>query len=120
MQTRRHARDISAALLAVVATSLLAVGSVAAHRQIVDPKGGDTLISGPIARPWVQAHCHAAALAGRLRSVRWRRGVPARRDAPMPVKRHQPRRPGDRPITDSAPQEDRAAALYGRRLFLTR
>ena len=63
MQTRRHARDISAALLAVVATSLLAVGSVAAHRQIVDPKGGDTLISGPIARPWVQAHCHAAALA---------------------------------------------------------
>ncbi len=63
MHPRRHARDISAALLAVVATSLLAVGSVAEHRQIVDPKGGDTLISGPIARPWVQAHCHAAALA---------------------------------------------------------
>jgi hypothetical protein len=45
-------------------SSLGLAAPAAAHSQIVTPPGADEpVVSGPIARPWVQAHCHAAAPA---------------------------------------------------------
>ena len=62
MRTRRHHRGAVAAILSLVATALLAVGSAAAHTQSVDPNGGDAgWIDEPISKPWAQAHCHSAA-----------------------------------------------------------
>ena len=64
MQHPRPVRGISAILLSLVATALFAVGSVAAHTQTVNPNGGDAgWVNEPIARPWVQGHCHAQAPA---------------------------------------------------------
>jgi hypothetical protein len=35
-----------------------------AHSQVVAPPSADEpVVSGPIARPWVQGHCHAQAPA---------------------------------------------------------
>jgi hypothetical protein len=63
MQTRRHARGAIGAVLGVMATLVLVVGTVAAHSQTVDPNGGDGGFVKPIARPWIQGHCRAAAPA---------------------------------------------------------
>ncbi len=63
MQHGRHARRFGAVILSLVATALLAVGSVAAHTQTVDPNGnGDGFVKG-ISNAWAQAHCHAQAPA---------------------------------------------------------
>jgi hypothetical protein len=38
--------------------------SAAAHSQIVQPPSHDEpVVTGPISRPWAQAHCHAASPA---------------------------------------------------------
>jgi hypothetical protein len=50
----------------VAALALLAAMAipVAAHSQTVTPAGQDAaVVSGPIARPWIQGHCKAAAPA---------------------------------------------------------
>lgn len=44
------------------AAPLLMAGPAAAHTQTVTPPGQDgPVVSGPIARPWIQGHCQAAA-----------------------------------------------------------
>jgi len=49
-------------LLAALALLAAVAMPVAAHRQVVTPPGqGEVLIDGPIARPWIEAHCRAAA-----------------------------------------------------------
>jgi hypothetical protein len=48
--------------LVAVAPLLMAVPA-AAHTQTVTPPGQDPVVSGPIARPWIQGHCQAAAPA---------------------------------------------------------
>ena len=55
-------RFLSAAFVAAAA-SLLIAGPAAAHTQTVTPPGQDAVVEGPIARPWVQGHCHAQAPA---------------------------------------------------------
>ena len=50
----------------VAALALLAALAmpVAAHTQTVTPPGQDTaVVTGPIARPWIQGHCRSAAPA---------------------------------------------------------
>jgi hypothetical protein len=50
----------------VAALAMLAAMAVpvAAHSQTVTPPGQDTaVVQGPIARPWIQGHCQAAAPA---------------------------------------------------------
>lgn len=54
-------RFIIAALLGAGALSVSV--PAAAHTQTVTPPGQDPVVDGPIARPWVQGHCHAAAPA---------------------------------------------------------
>jgi hypothetical protein len=54
-------RFLFAALVGVGTLSMAA--PVAAHTQTVTPPGQDPVVSGPIAVPWVQAHCHAQAPA---------------------------------------------------------
>lgn len=51
-------------------TALIGVGSLSmavpalAHTQTVTPPGQDNpVVSGPIARPWIQGHCRAQAPA---------------------------------------------------------
>ncbi|HUH17155.1 MAG TPA: hypothetical protein VMM85_04335 [Methylomirabilota bacterium] len=65
MHTRRHARGSIAAILAVMATLILAVGTASAHRFTVDPRGsGDPdIVNEPISQPYAQAHCHAQSPA---------------------------------------------------------
>jgi hypothetical protein len=47
---------------ALVAVGLLLMAvPAAAHTQTVTPPGQDPVVSGPIARPWIQGHCQAAA-----------------------------------------------------------
>lgn len=42
----------------------LSVTPAGAHSQVVTPPGaGEAVISRPIARPWIQGHCRAAAPA---------------------------------------------------------
>ena len=48
--------------LVAVAPLLMAVPA-GAHTQTVTPPGQDPVVSGPIAVPWVQGHCHAEAPA---------------------------------------------------------
>ena len=49
-------------LVAAVALLVALTLPVAAHTQTVTPPGQDTaVVSGPIARPWIQGHCQAAA-----------------------------------------------------------
>ena len=44
--------------------TLLSVGSLLAHSQVVTPAGqGEAVVSGPISNPWAQAHCNAASPA---------------------------------------------------------
>lgn len=61
MHARRPARGVIAAMLALMATLILAVGTVSAHRFTVDPPGsGDPGITNePISQPFAQAHCKA-------------------------------------------------------------
>lgn len=48
----------------VVLGSLGVVSPAAAHTQTVTPPGQEeAVVQGPIARPWVQGHCHAQAPA---------------------------------------------------------
>ena len=50
----------------VAALAMLAAMAVpvAAHSQTVTPPGQDSaVVQGPIARPWIQGHCQAAAPA---------------------------------------------------------
>ena len=52
-----------------ILAALVGVGSLSvavpagAHTQTVTPPGQDPVVSGPIAVPWVQGHCHAQAPA---------------------------------------------------------
>ena len=46
---------------ALIAGPLLMAAPAAAHTQTVTPPGQDAVVSGPIARPWIQGHCQAAA-----------------------------------------------------------
>jgi hypothetical protein len=46
---------------ALIAGPLLMAAPAAAHTQTVTPPGKDAVVSGPIARPWIQGHCQAAA-----------------------------------------------------------
>ncbi len=50
-------------LLAAVALLVTLAAPVAAHTQTVTPRGQDTAVifEDPIARPWIQGHCKAAA-----------------------------------------------------------
>ncbi|HUF58110.1 MAG TPA: hypothetical protein VMR89_01270 [Actinomycetota bacterium] len=43
------------------AAPLLMATPAAAHTQTVTPPGQDPVVSRPIARPWIQGHCQAAA-----------------------------------------------------------
>jgi len=52
-------RLVFAALIG--AAPLLMAAPAAAHTQTVTPPGQDPVVSGPIARPWIQGHCQAAA-----------------------------------------------------------
>jgi hypothetical protein len=54
-------RFLFAALVGVASLSMSA--PAAAHTQTVTPPGQDPVVSGPIAVPWVQGHCHAQAPA---------------------------------------------------------
>jgi hypothetical protein len=54
-------RFLFAALIG--AAPLLMAAPAAAHTQTVTPPGQDPVVSGPIARPWIQGHCQAAAPA---------------------------------------------------------
>ena len=63
MQHRRHARGFAAAVLSLIATTVLAIGGVAAHSQTVDPNGNGEGFVKPISNRWAQAHCHAQAPA---------------------------------------------------------
>jgi hypothetical protein len=55
-------RFLIAAVVGVAAAVSMAVPA-AAHTQTVTPPGQDPVVSGPIAVPWVQGHCHAQAPA---------------------------------------------------------
>ena len=48
MQTHRPTRGITAAVLSLVATAVLGVGSVAAHSQTIDPNGEGAGFTKPI------------------------------------------------------------------------
>ena len=50
-------------LVAAVALLVALAVPVAAHTQTVTPPGQDTAVidADPIARPWIQGHCKAAA-----------------------------------------------------------
>ena len=51
-----------AVLVATVAISLALPLLASAHTKIITPPSMDEpVVSGPIARPWAQAHCNAAA-----------------------------------------------------------
>jgi hypothetical protein len=63
MQHRPHVRGMAAIFLSLVATAVLAVSSVAAHSQTVNPNGNGDGFVKPISNPWAQAHCHAQAPA---------------------------------------------------------
>ena len=63
MQHRRHLRGIGAIFLSLVATAVVAISSVAAHSQTVNPNGNGDGFVKPISNPWAQAHCHAQAPA---------------------------------------------------------
>jgi hypothetical protein len=52
-------RVLFAALIG--AAPVLMAAPAAAHTQTVTPPGQDPVVSGPIARPWIQGHCQAAA-----------------------------------------------------------
>jgi hypothetical protein len=54
-------RLLTAVLVGVAAVSMAT--PAAAHTQEVTPPGKDPVVSGPIAVPWVQGHCHAQAPA---------------------------------------------------------
>jgi len=57
---KRSLFSLVAAIALLVALALPA----AAHTQTVTPPGRDTaVVSGPIARPWIQGHCMSAAPA---------------------------------------------------------
>ena len=57
---KRSLLSLVAALTLLAALAL----PVAAHTQTVTPPGQDTaVVQGPIARPWIQGHCKAAAPA---------------------------------------------------------
>ena len=48
----------------VVVTSILMAGPAGAHTQTVTPPSHDEpVVEGPIARPWIQGHCHAQSPA---------------------------------------------------------
>ena len=55
-------RLLITAVAGVAAVVSMAVPA-AAHTQTVTPPGQDPVVSGPIAVPWVQGHCHAQAPA---------------------------------------------------------
>ena len=56
-------RSLFSLFAALALLAALAV-PVAAHSQTVTPPGQDTaVVTGPIARPWIQGHCQAAAPA---------------------------------------------------------
>lgn len=63
MQTHRATPGITAAVLSLVATAVLGVGSVAAHSQTIDPIGEGAGFTKPISNRWAQAHCRAEAPA---------------------------------------------------------
>ena len=50
-----------AAFVGVASLSMAA--PAAAHTQTVTPPGKEAVVDGPIARPWIQGHCHAQAPA---------------------------------------------------------
>jgi hypothetical protein len=54
-------RRLFATLVAVA--PLLMAAPASAHTQTVTPPGQDPVVSGPIARPWIQGHCQSAAPA---------------------------------------------------------
>jgi hypothetical protein len=54
-------RFLFAAFIGVASISMAA--PAAAHSQTVTPPGQEPVVSGPIAVPWVQGHCHAQAPA---------------------------------------------------------
>lgn len=54
-------RFLFAVVVGVASISMAA--PAAAHTQTVTPPGQDAVVSGPIAVPWVQGHCHAQAPA---------------------------------------------------------
>jgi hypothetical protein len=55
-------RFLIAAVVGGAAAVSMAVPA-SAHTQTVTPPGQDPVVSGPIAVPWVQGHCHAQAPA---------------------------------------------------------
>jgi hypothetical protein len=55
-------RFLIAGVVGVSAAVSMAVPA-SAHTQTVTPPGQDPVVSGPIAVPWVQGHCHAQAPA---------------------------------------------------------
>lgn len=56
-------RSLFSLMAALALLAALAV-PVTAHTQTVTPPGrGEAVVSGPIARPWIQGHCQAASPA---------------------------------------------------------
>lgn len=57
-------RRITAALVGAAALALVPASSALAHGQIIQPPAHDEpVVTGPISKPWAQAHCHAASPA---------------------------------------------------------
>ena len=54
-------RILVAAVFGVASVSMAA--PAAAHTHTVTPPGQEAVVDGPIARPWIQGHCHAQAPA---------------------------------------------------------
>ena len=54
-------RFLLAAFVGIASISMAAPAM--AHSQTVTPPGQEAVVSGPIAVPWVQGHCHAQAPA---------------------------------------------------------
>lgn len=71
----RSLRVVRGTVVTLGAGLLLAASAASAlgHSQIVQPPSkSDAIVSGPISKPWAQAHCHAASpglVAGRSNGV---------------------------------------------------
>jgi len=60
----RNARRLSAAAAMAVLLAAAAAPGVWAHSQTVTPRGQDeAVVSGPISKPYAQAHCNSNAPA---------------------------------------------------------
>ena len=60
MRPRTLLRTLAVPTSVVALVLTVAAAPVAAHRQIVTPPGQESpVVSGPISKPWAQAHCNA-------------------------------------------------------------